>query len=88
MTYSQFAKAEETLPRAMTKFRGIAVIVDPGQPFFTAIVNEALTALSGLATGQLLLAEIASAAPKDDRGYKVLINRVSITYKQAMDSTG
>lgn len=88
MTYSQFAKPEEGMPRTWTKFKGIAVTVDPNQPFFTAIVNEALTSLNTLKTGKALLSAIAATAPADDRGFKILINRVSITYKQAMDSTG
>lgn len=88
MTYSAFAKPEEGLPREWTKFKGIAVTVDPAQPFFSAIVNEALTRLNGLRNGKALLAAVAATAPADNRGFKILINRVSISYKSAMDATG
>jgi len=85
MTYSAFATEEEGKPREWTKHKGIAVTVDPTQPFFTAIVNETLTALNGLKTGKALLAAIAQTAPVDNRGYKVLINRVAISYQAAME---
>ena len=84
MTYSQYAVEAESGERADTGFAGIAVVVDPGQPFFLTIVKEALARLHALPTGQLILTAVADTGPKDDRGFKVLIHRVSMSYDIAM----
>ena len=88
MTYSQFAKPEEGKVRVWSDFTGIAITVDRTQPMFVAIVNETLKSLNSLQTGRALLAAIAQTVPVDNRGFKILIDRVSIPYKQAMDTTG
>ncbi|MGB2863159.1 MAG: M91 family zinc metallopeptidase [Sedimentisphaerales bacterium] len=84
MTYSAYVTDDEKKPRDWTGFKGIAVTVDPAQPFFPTIVKEALTHLKALPTGSLLLSAIAQVSPADDRGFKVLIDRVQISYDIAM----
>jgi hypothetical protein len=86
MTYTQFAIEEESKPRAATGFKGIAVVEEPAQPFFTAIVKEALNRLNTMPHGKLLLDAIAAASPADGRGYNVLIYRVSISYEMAVNA--
>ena len=88
MTFSQFATDTEKLDREWTRHSGIAVTIDPNQPFFSAIVNQTLDSLNTLPTGKQLLKAIDDAAPADNRGFKVLITRVPISYKQAMDRQG
>lgn len=86
MTYTQFAVEEEAKPRTPTGFKGIAVVEEQGQPFFTAIVKEALNRLNSMTHGKMLLDAIAAASPADDRGYNVLIYRVSISYEMAVNA--
>jgi hypothetical protein len=88
LTYSQFVQPVEELKRAATGLEGIEVVDAPTQPFFLAIVKEALSHLKLAPTGSALLSAIAAAAPKDDRGYKVLIQRVSISYTLATTTNG
>jgi Effector protein len=84
MTYSQFLQPIENATRVTTKYDGIYIVEDPEQPFFVAIVREALDALNGKPSGKALLQAIASATPADNRGYKILIQRVSISYKMVV----
>ncbi len=84
MTYSAYISEEENKPSSWTSFKGIAVTEDPAQPFYFAIVKEALQLLQMSRTGGLLLTAIAQTAPADNRGFKVLIDRVQISYDMAM----
>jgi len=86
MTYTKFVIEEENRPRVATGFKGIVVAEETEQPFFTAIVKEALNRLNQLTTGRLLLEALSATSPADDRGYQVLIHRVSISYKMALDA--
>lgn len=87
MTYTAFVQDIENAQRVGAGYTGIFIVEDPAQPFFTAIVKEALQQLSDKKNGAALLQAIAQAGPADDRGDKILIQRVSISYDMAMQGT-
>lgn len=87
MTYTQFVQPIETAQRVETGFTGIFVAVEASQPFYLEIVKDALRGLQARANGAALLRAIAEAAPADNRGYNVLVHRVSISYEVAMNGT-
>lgn len=85
MTYTQFVQDVEKGNRLATKYPGIFIVEDASQPFYAAIVREALDALSNTGkTGPALLQAIRDAAPADNRGFKILIQRVEISYKMVV----
>lgn len=88
MTYSVYAQEEENKPRVDSGFAGISIVQYRDQPFFAEIVKDALKLLDETGQkGHALLEAIAAASPDDNRGYKVIIHRVSISYKQATDGS-
>ncbi|MFP5228588.1 MAG: M91 family zinc metallopeptidase [Acidobacteriota bacterium] len=87
MTYTVFAQEVEGRTRTATVITGIYVADEPGQPFFHAIVNEALSGLWEKPKGKALLQAIIGAGPVDYRGYRILISRVSISYEMALNGT-
>jgi hypothetical protein len=84
MTYTQFVQDVEKSNKIAAKYGGIYIVEDSAQPFFSAIVREALGELYNKPTGKALLDAIDNTAPADNRGYKVLIQRVEISYKMVV----
>jgi hypothetical protein len=84
VTYTQFVTPTEQSQRTATKYKGIFIVNDPGQPFFAQIVSEALDQLYAKPNGKALIKAICDCTPADYRGYKVLIDRVDITYKMVV----
>ena len=84
MTYTAYVQDIENAQRVSAGYTGIYIVEEAGQPFFAAIVKEALQQLSDKKNGAGVLQAIAQSAPADNRGYNVLIQRVSISYSLAL----
>lgn len=86
MTYTAFVQPVEKKDREASCVNGIYIAKDPSQPFFAAIVNEHLKVLQSRPYGSRLIDKIKRVGPADSRGYKILIDRVEISYDIALNA--